>query len=299
LKKIICTTDFSDSSKHAVSYGIALAREFGAKLYMCHVIDLSTAAMYGDVITYSVAQQDRIIAYAHESLRRLVGEVAVDWEPLVAIGHPASEIVRLAEEKAANLVIAATHGRSGLKRVILGSVTERLMRTIPCPLLAARAPRPDLLSPEEARISFQRILVGCDFSPDSSLAFRYGLDLAREFQAELLLAHVIEPLVYRELLKPSQEAQAEPFQGDLRESLSEKLKEMIPKEAYEQCSPKIILLAGQPHEEITKHAVVQNVDLIVLGVRGRGLVETLLVGSTTARVVRQATCPVLAVRPEI
>ena len=69
-----------------------------------------------------------------------MGDKEVQWEPLVSIGHAGDEISRLAKEKGADLAISATHGRSGLKRLILGSVTERLMRTLHCPLLIVRGP---------------------------------------------------------------------------------------------------------------------------------------------------------------
>ena len=106
---------------------------------------------------------------------------------------------------------------------------------------------------------------------------------------------MIEPAVYKDLLKPAREEKEE-FQQDLRKKLREKLAGMIPEEADNWCTPKTALLAGQPHEELTKYAVVHEIDLIVLGVRGHSLVETLFVGSTTDRVVRQAPCPVLSVR---
>jgi nucleotide-binding universal stress UspA family protein len=81
--------------------------------------------------------------------------------------------------------------------------------------------------------------------------------------------------------------------------LEEKLYAMIPGEALNWCEPRTVLLAGQPYEELVKYAVLHKLDLMTLGFRGRGLVETLLVGSTTARVVRQAPCPVLSVRPRL
>jgi nucleotide-binding universal stress UspA family protein len=86
---------------------------------------------------------------------------------------------------------------------------------------------------------------------------------------------------------------------DLASDLKEKLSNMVPEEARTWCKPVINLLAGQPHEEITKYALVNSVDLIVLGVRGHTLVETLFVGSTTDRVMRRAHCPVLSVQPAI
>jgi nucleotide-binding universal stress UspA family protein len=296
IKKIICATDISDFSNHTISCGIALAKEFGAKLYVCHVVDLPISSMYGDAPLFLIEQQDQVIDNTHKQLEQLVGDVQVEWEPLVTIGHPADEITRLAEEKGVDLAISATHGRSGLKRLILGSVTERLMRTLYCPLLVVRSSDHDFSISAAQGLRFQRILVGCDFSTDSSLAFQHGLSLAQEFQSELHLAHVMEPPVYMDWLKTSIEF-TEELQHDLRVRIKDKLTDMVPDDAYNWCSPKTALLDGQPHEELTGYAETNNVDLIVLGVRGQGLVETLFVGSTTDRVVRRAPCPVLSVCP--
>ncbi len=294
LKNIVCATDFSEFSDHAIPYGIALAKDFGAKLYICHIIDLPSVAIYDEAITDPISQQKRIMDYANEHIRRLISEHSIDWEPIITIGHASDEIARVAEEKRADLAIATSHGRSGLKRLILGSITERLMRTLSCPLLVVRGPEHGLVESEARGIKFQRILVGCDFSPDSDLALKYGLGLAQEFESELHLVHVIEPPVYDDLLKSLLKAEEE-IQQDLRDRLKEELKKQIPEEAHNWCAPKTTLLAGQAHEELIKYAVVNDINLIVLGVRGHGLVETLLVGSTTDRVARQAPCPVLSV----
>ena len=262
LKKIICTTDFSDASNYAVAYGTALAKEFKARLYLSHVIDLPSVGMYGDAFSYPIGQQDRIIDYSRGYLKRLIGETPVDWEPLIQMGHAAAEITRLAKEKCVDMVISATHGRSGLKRFLLGSVTGSILRTLPCPLLVVRRPEQGFVAPEEREIRLQRILVGCDFSPDSHLAFQYGLSLAQEFQSELHLAHVIAPSLYEDLVKRTGEPE-EAFQHDLRDRLDENLNNMVPEEARHWCSPKTVLSAGQPHEELIKYSVVQDINLIV------------------------------------
>jgi nucleotide-binding universal stress UspA family protein len=296
IKSIICMTDLSDLSNHAVFYGIAMARELGAKLYVCHVVDISSAAMYEVAVSYSLEQENRMVNYAYENLEELVGEVPVDYEAVVSVGHAATEIARIVEEKGVGLAVAASHGRSGLKRLILGSVTERLMRTLPCPLLVVRGHERGFLTSGDQDLRLKRILVGCDFSPDSSLAFEYGLSLAQEFESELHLAHVIAPPVYKDLLKPAKE-KGDEGRRDLRDLLREELTNMVPEDARAWCIPKTALLGGQPHEELTKYALVNDVDLIVLGVMGHGLVEKLFVGSTTVRVVCRASCPVLSVRP--
>jgi nucleotide-binding universal stress UspA family protein len=298
LKKIVCTTDFSDSSNMAVDYAIALAKEFRAKLYLSHVIDLPSVGMYGDAFSYPVGQQDRIVEYSRGYLQKLVGDTPVDWEPLIQMGHAAAEITRLAKEKCVDMVISGTHSRSGLKRFLLGSITGSLLRTLPCPLLVVRGPELGFVSPDKRELRLRRILIGCDFSSDSHLALQYGLSLAQEFQSELYLAHVIEPPVYEDIIKRSIESEEE-FQQDLRVRLNDKLKSVVPDEAKNWCDPVTTLLAGQPHEELIKYAVVHSINLIVMGFRGHGLVETLLVGSTADRVVHRAACPVLLVRPTV
>ena len=297
-RKILCTSDFSDLANDALPYGVALAKEFGAKLYLCHVIDLTSVAMYGEAITAFEEQQKRMQNYAADQLSKLMAGQDIDWEPLIATGHAADTIAHLAAEKDIQLVVSANRGRSGLKRLILGSVTGRLMRILPCPILIVRSPGADSQALAEQGIRYRRILVGCDFSNDSALALEYGLSLAQEFQAELNLAHVIEPGVYRDLLKSTTES-GEMNQKDLRDQLNEKLIALVPEDAHACCSAKTVLLAGPPHEELIKYALVQDVDLIVMGVRGRSLVENLFVGSTTGRVVREAPCPVLSVKPGI
>ncbi|MFC1862396.1 universal stress protein [Thermodesulfobacteriota bacterium] len=297
LKNIICTTDFSDLSYYSVSYGIALAREFKAKLYLCHVIDLSSSVIYGETTFALEIQNDNLEDYAYSKMKMLMQDKGVDWEPIVSTGRAADEIARIAGEREIDMVITATRGRSGLKRLVLGSVTEHLMRLSPCPLLAVRGKEKGSRPSFDQDIKFNRILVGCDFSKDSILAYQYGLSLAQEFQADIHLAHVIAPPIYKDLPRSINETR-EKLRQDLRVELKERLESMVPVEAHNWCTPKTVLLAGQPHEEISKYAVVQDMDLVVLGVRGHSLVESLFVGSTTDRVVRQIPCPVLSVRAD-
>ncbi|MEW6672111.1 MAG: universal stress protein [Thermodesulfobacteriota bacterium] len=296
-KRIICATDFSDLSNRAIPFALSLTREFGAKLYFCHVIGLPSTAIYGEILLDPTEQQDKAVRFVHEQLGRLVDPHQTDWEALISTGHTADEISRMAEMKSADMVIAATHGRSGLKRFLLGSVTERLMRILPCPLLVIPEPAADAPDAADRPLRFQRILIGCDFSADAEQAIRYGLSLAQEFQSELYLVHVIEKPAYP--IPGDHAAGTEnDFESVMRNHLMEKLAALIPPEATNWCSPKMVLLEGPPDEELTRYAVSEHIDLIVLGVRGQGLVEKLFVGSTTDRVVRRAPCPVLSVCPK-
>ncbi len=287
-RNILCTTDLSDHSNTAITYGVSLAKEFNARLFVCHIVDLTASVAYGEVLYVPIEIQEKTVAFAREQIERNMRTAPVEWETLISVGHPADEIANMVTEHAIDLVVSATQGRSGLKRIILGSVTGRLMRSLDCPFLIVR----DL---ENNRVSrFKRILVGCDFSEDSNLAFQYGLSLAQEFESELHLVHVMETADYRDLIKGENGMDVE---NPEHEEKREQLRAMLPEESYNWCHPKLVLLAGQPFEEITKYALFNHMDLIVLGIRGHNLIETLLAGSTTDRVSRQSPCPVLSVCP--
>jgi nucleotide-binding universal stress UspA family protein len=269
-KKILCATDFSDFSNHTINYGVALAKEFGSRLIICHVIDLSSVAIYGEFQLDPIGQQNRIIEDAQDQLEALTGDQPLDWEPMITVGKPADEILRAVEEKNIDLVISATRGRTGLKRLILGSVTERMMLTLPCPLLVLRSPEHEFVSAADQAIKLKKILVGCDFSPDSGQAINHGLSLAQEFEAELHLANVIEASAQPNLLK-SESSAAEEIQEDYRNLVSQKLKELVPEEARNWCTPQTSILEGQPYEELTKYAESNDIDMMVMGIRGHSL----------------------------
>jgi nucleotide-binding universal stress UspA family protein len=297
-KNILCATDFSDFSNHTINYGVALAKEFEASLIICHVIDLSSVAIYGEFQLDPIGQQNRIMEDAGAQLQALTGDQPVAWEPLISLGKPADEISRAVEEKGIDLVIAATRGRSGFKRLVLGSVTERLMRTLTCPLLVVRSPEHEFVNTPDIEIKLKKVLVGCDFSPDSDQAFKHGVSLAQEFQAELHLAHVIEPPVQPNLIKEETLVPGK-IQEDYHNLLIQKLKEMVPPEAVNWCTPQTSILEGRPYEELVKYADTRDIDMIVLGVRGHGLVKSLFLGSTTDRVIRNSPCPVLSVSSKV
>ncbi len=295
-KNILWATDFSDYSNRILPYGLALAREFQARLYVCHVIELHSASLFGEVHFESAEIQNANMELAHEQLQQLLAKEDLVWEPLVTIGSAPNEIARLAQEKEIDLVISGTHGRSGLKRLILGSVTERLMRILHCPLLVVSSTDQGGPADRPKPFRLEHILVGCDFSSDSHLACEHAISLAQEFQSELHLLHVLEPTP-RSSDFPAMAKGDEHRLEEVREHLESRLAALVPAEACHWCAPKTAVRMGKPFEELIRYAASHEIDMIVLGIRGHGLIETLMVGSTTDRVVRQAPCPVLAVRP--
>ena len=118
IRNIICTTDLSEFSNQAIPLGVALAREFDAKLFLCHVINSNPYTSYEDVIVDTEEKLRRIATdYAFEKLKQMIGEEEVNWEPLISVGGVAEEIERITKEKCGDIVISATQGRSGVPRI--------------------------------------------------------------------------------------------------------------------------------------------------------------------------------------
>jgi len=319
-ERIMCAIDFSSFTDTTLAYGTALCREFHAKLFLVNVtFDTKSILRNAETSVDPEELQQMQTRNSENYLKKLTESLAIDHECLISHGDPAEEISRLAVEKKADMVITATHGKSGIKRFLIGSVTEKLMKIIHCPLLVLNTRKQELTSPVPFRGKLKKILVGCDFSPDSRLAFEYGLSLAQEFQSELYLTHVVKPTEHIELkasdyidVKPTDyvhwrspdyfEMQKKVTEkrteknSKLRSQLEQQLYFMVPEECRNWCIPKTALLNGEPYKELIKHAKEKNIDMMVLGIRGHTLLNKLLVGSTTDRIIRDSPCPVLAVR---
>ena len=287
-QKIMCAVDFSDYTATIFSYSVALCKKFHAKLFLVNVvIDVNTLLDHNETALDTAALQRSHIRNAQGRLEDMVNDLTLENELLIGQGNPADEVSRLALEQKIDMVITATHGKSGFKRFMIGSVTEKLMKTIHCPLIVLRTREHDVRYSAGFEMKLKKILVGCDFSSDSKLAFDYGLSLAQEFQAELYLAHVIKPVEHEE--------NREIF-NELRARREGQLQMMVPDACRNWCTPKTTLLDGEPYKALMNYAKEQDVDMIVLGIRGHTLWEKLLVGSTTDRVIRHSPCPVLVVR---
>lgn len=287
-KKILSAIDFSTFTDSIFSYSVALCKKYEAKLLLVHVTtDLKTLLEHSETALDVEALQKSNIRYAQERLEERVMGLPIENEIIISQGTPADIISRLASEQQADMVITATHGKAGFKRIILGSVTEKLIKTLHCPLLVLPLQEHDLMPPATVEIKLKKILVGCDFSPDSKLAFDYGLSLAQEFQAELHLSHVIKPSLYKNEREGI---------NQLRDRLEKKLEGLVPEACRDWCTAKIALLDGEPYMALMDYAKEQEMDMIVLGIRGHTLWEKLLVGSTTDRLIRHSPFPVLAVR---
>jgi nucleotide-binding universal stress UspA family protein len=144
IRTILLTTDFSDTSKRAFGPAATLARKFGAEILLVYVEEDRLPPL---VVEYMAVGVDEILGQQVDRAKQRLGETVAELaaqvervEPLVAMGTPHVEIVRLAEERDVDLIVIATHGRGFISHAILGSTAERVLRRAPCPVLIVRDP---------------------------------------------------------------------------------------------------------------------------------------------------------------
>ena len=294
IRRVVCPVDFSPVSKRALDHAAVIARWYEAELVVLHVTPL-LPTIFAFPSAMDTGASD--MADAEAVLPELTAFV-VEAETMVSAtrtvarsGSPAVEILRYAAEAEADLLVLGTHGRTGFERFMVGSVTEKVLRKAPCPVLTV--PRHSEGQPE--RPVFGRILCGADFSEASDRAVGYALSLAQEANGRLTLLHVVDWMPDKNFAKYPQFDDAGYRQVIIREARRQ-LEALVPAEARNWCEPDLRISCGKPYREILRIAAEDQSDLIVLGAHGHGPIDHMLFGSTTEHVVRQAPCPVLTIR---
>jgi nucleotide-binding universal stress UspA family protein len=288
---VVCATDLSEASNKAISLAAFIANRLRSRLIVAHVIDLPAVTPYGE----TMVDPQELKARVEEATRTQMVDILahkekVDWDLHISLGYPAKEIQSIVAESKAGLLVAATHSRSGLERFLLGSVSRKLMFTLSVPFLII----PGALPMERSSMNqVESIMIACDFSEDSDLALSIGFKMARSLNAKLTLATVIDQSQLDQILTTDPQREHS-VANRLVTELNLKLAAFTPDDLKDRST--IAVLAGHPHEELNKYAILNHVDMIVMGVHGRGFIENLVVGSTTDRLVRLGQFPVLAVR---
>jgi nucleotide-binding universal stress UspA family protein len=151
ISRIVCATDFSDSSEYAQRYALGLSEVFGAELRLVHVVELPFLPTYSLAGVPSLALP---VEQVEEGARKHM-EQAVEacraahpgTEGVVRTGSPFVEVINYAREVEADLIVVGTHGRTGLSHMLIGSVAEKIVRKAPCPVLSVKHPDHDFEMP--------------------------------------------------------------------------------------------------------------------------------------------------------
>ena len=287
IERILFPTDFSEGAARAFPQAAVLAH--------AHDADLCILSVVGRYLhTYQETKQCHPMT--DEELADMMNGLPFGIEDLSVVqvqveGSVASDrIIEAAGERSIDLIVMGTHGRTGLNRMLMGSVAESVVRSAPCPVLTINDGPTD--EPPSTRIS--RILVPIDFSEGARLALDHARELALTYGARIDLFHVIEEIVY-----PSTYG-IEPVElptGEVIENVENALADL----AREEIGIEHVVVearTGYAPAAIGSYADETNADLVVIATHGRSGLDRLLMGSVTENVVRRARQPVFVVKPD-
>ncbi len=300
---VLFPTDFSEAALAAWPYATGLAKDGGAVLHVLHVVGPPPIAASPDGSALAPpGLVDDLLGQARASLEELAGAArshGVEVRTQATVGGAASEIVAYARAQDLGLIVMGTTGRTGLAHVLMGSVTERVVRQAPCPVLAVRhdpATGPLRLTPG-ALPRARRILVPLDGSPLAEAALPGILALARRYGAELALLRVARATA---LPGPGLVDAQVTVVRDAEDYLA-KVQQRL--EGAGVAASAVVRYGGTP-EEILDDIRVRRPDLVAMSTHGRTGLTHLLLGSVAERVLRASPVPVLlfparalAVRP--
>ena len=282
-RNILFATDFSSAAAHAIPYVKRLAKYYDANLVALHVRPPSVNSMT-QPMSWPHGETAR---KQNEELRNQLLDTfaGIHITALVEEGDIQSQLRNAIQTNDTDLVVIGTRGRTGLGKVLMGSVAEEIFRTVTCPVLTV-GPKSD--SSRGAGGEIREILYATDFASVSSAAATHAVSLAQEYQARLILVHIIPEPKAGDLVSASEVATA----------ARELLRKLVPEEALAWCKPEYFVEQGNPAERILELARLRESDLIVLGVKpeeGVPGAATHLPIATAHKVVSQAPCPVLTV----
>src|SRR6185437_5910371 len=286
----LCPVDFSENSVMAYRHALSLAEHYRSRLVVQHVEELwrypsaSFAASAGahDEFWQAIRQGGKMKLQEFVKNHEYNG---VHSELVVHEGMAPDVILSFAQSQKVDVIVMGTHGHRGFDRLMVGSVTNRVMRRAPCPVLAVSNPRSSYVEARESSHvhHLSRILYCTDFSENSERALDYALSGAAEYNAELTLLHVLEGAENSEMNEMA------------LSTVTKQLDEMIPPDARATLKIKTSVRLGKPYQQIIQLASESQSDLVIMGVHGRGAVDLAVFGSTTYRVIQLGPCPVLAV----
>jgi len=282
VKNILLASDFSSASDKAAAYAKALALNYRSCVAIAHVFDPSVVTSYVEaVLGLPVKERLQVSNESLERLRQELNRAGVEATVSLPEGHrPHVELLKLAREHDTDLIVAGTHSRTGLERLVVGSTAEELIRHAFCPVLTVG---PHAVDPPDGPLVFQRIIYATDFSAEAAKAAVFALSFAQDSGAHLYYCHVARP----------QDTIEERKSQDV--IFKAALNKMIPESSYEWCSPEVVVEHGNAAESILELAGRVNADLIVLGARNASFWLTHVEHGLTPDLLAEATCPVMTV----
>lgn len=279
LKNILFATDFSEASMRAFPYAAALGQKFGAAVYPCHMITPTSLVAAAPQAAPYLYEAERDAAEKQlEAVLRSPQLQGLRTKSLLSSGLLRDCLVEEINNNKIDLVIAGTHGRTGWRRLLLGSAAEEICRSATCPVLTVGPDLPNL------PIAFRRILVPTDLSEESLRSLPFVVKLASAYDAAVTVLHILP-----------EETAGNPDAKKLSEPV---LKSMVHifEPQLEPLKTEFVIESGETVETILRVAREKKVDLIAMGIRSAFLPGFTLRTGVAYRVTSASYCPVLTCR---
>jgi nucleotide-binding universal stress UspA family protein len=284
MKRILYLTDFSPSSEAALPFAAAVARQYGGSIEVLHAL----TPVIPESCSEAAQADEELAEIEMKNIRPRIADIPCETRMIRGknLWDAIDETIR---EHRIDLLVAGTHGRTGLPKLLLGSVAEEVFRRSPVPVLTVG---PHVRSNVGGHTRFERVLFATDFSPESEAGAPYALSLARENKAELILLHVMPEA------KAHSTEGVNAFEASVAKAV-DGLRQIVSADTALYNKSEVLIEYGEPAERIVEVAKERDVDLIVLGVRDAAAhlgAATHLERATAHKVVTHAACPVLTVR---
>ncbi|HEU5245963.1 MAG TPA: universal stress protein [Candidatus Udaeobacter sp.] len=295
IERILVPLDFSPASMEALDYAVSLAKQFRAAIHLLHVHPPDEATSMPGA-AHLLLQSAEAIERLNEELTGIHRKRVEPFRPEnchIRAGRPYQEIIGLAREIDADLIVLSTRGHSGLKHLLLGSTAERVVRGAPCPVLIARK-RKQKSKAGTKPFTIRTILVPVDFSDCSFAGVEYAAFLAKRLHATLRLFHAIYPYADYAIVDRVG-VRLSPLIEAVQEAARKEIHALKQLNVLRGVSIQTEIRPGRPIDEICGASGQPNVDLVVTSTHGRTGFKHALIGSVAEHVVRYAQCPVMVV----
>ena len=297
IRKILFPTDFSDCSKQALRHAVKLAQEHQAELHLMHAIVLHDDDPHNPA--YHLPDPSKIRSILEELATERMGawsgiRRSPNWSSKQVHRRdvsPAPPIVEYAQDEDIDLIVMGTHGRRGVRKALLGSVTAEVIRLAPCSVLTVRG------KGEQVSIhDMARVLVPVDFSDPGKKALAIACDMASTYGAELQLVHVLHEVLHPAFYNMGA-TRISDLQPDILQNAESALRELVEEnDSGQGVGVECHALEGHPGREIIRFSIDHGSDLIVMATQGLTGIKHFFLGSTAERVMAGAECPVLVVK---
>jgi len=304
--KILLATDGSDSANTAIDYLLTFPLPPGSEFILMTVIEkeIYHSKKKTELSTEQLEMLEQTKRMLKDNARQLLdaakerlAAAGLNCSSLIRAGHPSREVVRIAKKRDVDLVVVGSHGLGGIKRFLLGSVSDQVLAYAPCSVLIVRPltmGADNTEAPQAGTVQTHRWLLSYDDSPSAKQAVDFCRALPLDPATEITLLTVL-PLMtlYRQDIKQ----RLSWVWQEKKKSAQKALEHLVhdTQWASQRISTRL-LEAPDVSQAILEQAEQNQSDLIVLGHKGKGAIQKFLLGSVTRRIAHHAPCSVLAVR---